>query len=184
MENKNPSFPYVHHALDVMLHNLDVGNDENDSGEETDGYTSNLIYQELVEKLRIESSTENSGSLRNIRKRQITCALHRRSQKRTSIKDWNNTDSVPMRNVSLQESQQSSVTHENLFPRLHNRQAAQHLLHPFAKHNFMFKCRASPDPVRWGELAYAKPMMQFSLPLRRDDVLSMTMLTSSLCSFY
>ncbi|CAO4373169.1 unnamed protein product [Caenorhabditis nigoni] len=59
-----------------------------------------------------EGQFQNSGSLRNIRKRQITCALQRRSQKRTSIKDWNNTDSVPMRNVSLQESQQSSVTHE------------------------------------------------------------------------
>ncbi|CAO4373170.1 unnamed protein product [Caenorhabditis nigoni] len=55
---------------------------------------------------------------------------------------------------------------------------------PFAKYEFMFKCRASPDPVRWSALADATPMMQFSLPVRRDDVLPMTMLTSSLCSFY
>ncbi|CAO4360030.1 unnamed protein product [Caenorhabditis nigoni] len=55
---------------------------------------------------------------------------------------------------------------------------------PLAKDNFMFKCRGSPDPVRWSALADAKPMMQFSLRLRRDDVLPMTMLTSSLCSFY
>ncbi|PIC35410.1 hypothetical protein B9Z55_014779 [Caenorhabditis nigoni] len=50
-------FPYFNYALGVMLHNLDVGNEINDSGQETDGYTSNLIDQSLVENLRIESST-------------------------------------------------------------------------------------------------------------------------------